>query len=79
MHSPDKPNHIFSMQSATRCIVLAYLRELSDDKTEYGSGPSVALPLTLKTGLSRCAACFRGDLAIWFKQPLLLFVAWGSV
>lgn len=79
MHSPDKPNHKFSIQSATRCIVLAYLRELRDDEMEYGSGPSVALPLTWKTALSRCVACFQGDLAIWFKQPPLLSFAAGGV
>lgn len=78
MHSAEKPSHKFSMQSAMRCIVLAYLRELRDHETEYGSGPSVALPLTLKMRLSRCAACSEGDLAIWFKQaPLLSFAAGG--
>lgn len=62
----------FSMQSARRCIVLAYLRELRDAETEHGSGSSAAL---LKTGLSRCATCLQGDLVIWFKQPPRLSLA----
>lgn len=64
MHSPDEPNHKFSMQRATRCLALVYLRGLREVETESFSGPSEALPLTLKRGLSRCAACFQGDLAI---------------
>lgn len=55
-----------------RCINLVYLRGLRDDETNYCSDPSVTLPLTMETGVSRCAAYFQDDLTLWLKQPPLL-------